>query len=52
MFADVVAGEKAGEEDGGEDSVEGNNVGCTHIILFFYFNSSDARAGDSSMFLE
>lgn len=51
MFADIVACEEASEEDGGEEGVEVNNVGCTHII-FFYFNSdSDARVGESSMFL-
>jgi hypothetical protein len=52
VFADIVASEEAGEEDGGEEGVEGNDIGCTHIILFFYFNSdSDARVRESSMFL-
>ena len=34
MFADVVASDEAGKEDGGEEGVEANNVGCTHIIFF------------------
>ena len=36
MFADIVAGEEAGKEDGGEEGIEGDNVGCTHIILFLF----------------
>jgi hypothetical protein len=36
-FADVVADTKACEEDGGKEGVEGDDVGCAHIILFFLF---------------
>ncbi len=39
MFADIVACEEAGEEDGGEEGVEGNNVGYTHIIFFILFKA-------------
>jgi hypothetical protein len=36
VFADIVACEEASEEDGGEEGVEGDDVGCAHIILFLF----------------